>query len=54
MKKTVENRNSFDLDIGLTNTGALGTAHYSHPTECYANGSKCPWEFLSDYRIYCH
>ncbi len=21
MKKTVENRNSFDLDIGLTNTG---------------------------------
>ncbi|NEP81268.1 MAG: hypothetical protein F6K39_25770, partial [Okeania sp. SIO3B3] len=45
-KKTVENCDSFYLDIGLTNTGALGTAHYSHPTECYANGCKCLWEFL--------
>ncbi|NEO51983.1 MAG: hypothetical protein F6K54_02065 [Okeania sp. SIO3B5] len=38
-KKTVENCNSLYLDIGLTNTGALGAAHYSL-------GSKCPWEFL--------
>ncbi len=38
-KKTVENCNSFYLDIGLTNIGALGAAHYSL-------ASKALWEFL--------